>query len=144
MTQKIFDLKTLVERDWIEIDDDKIEVRSLEEFGLEDVQLFQQSYANISRMAGKGDDGLTKADSKQMIKMIDRCVRSILVDPPEDVMAKLTQRHKMAILNSFTEAVSRRRKEMEAAAEAELEEVNRRLLGENSSPNSSDSTEETR
>jgi hypothetical protein len=101
----LLDLDTLIVRPTIEIDGRRFEILSAEELSVLDSHRFGVWGRQIERLASSddADDGAEYAD------LIGRVARTAIVDVPDDVFAKLTGAHQMAIVDVFTGLLLRNR-----------------------------------
>ncbi|AEQ50748.1 hypothetical protein [Pelagibacterium halotolerans] len=95
ITAPLLDLQTLIERPIIKVDGNAYELYSPDELTIIQSQWFTRAGQQIEAL-GKGDD------EQALLDKLTEVARRALVAMPEEVFAKLTDRHKTAIVQVFT------------------------------------------
>ena len=101
MDDKILDLSSLVpERSTIKFrDDTRVEMKTIDEFGLADRAEIQKLGNEFSRLAGLKEP--TEDDIRQSIEVSHKLISILLVDVPEKTVDSLTDREEALILDFF-------------------------------------------
>lgn len=100
MTRHLLSLDTLVKRETIAIDGIAYELRSRDELSLIDAQQFQfygKQLDQIQRRGGK----LTREQAEKGRLALDRMLSIAVIDLPDDVRSRLSDRQKAAIVEAF-------------------------------------------
>lgn len=103
MTQPLLDLETLIRRPTVAIDGVSYELLSADELSVLDSHRFHLWGRRLEQLQ-QGD-----VEDPEMQDLIDTIARRVLVDVPEDVFAKLTGIHKIAVAEVFTALLLRSR-----------------------------------
>ena len=130
---QVLDIKTLITRPHIKIDNKKYAILSVEELSVVDNQRFALWGTELQQLLSDK----TKAD--ELEAMIDDLAKKVLVGVPDHVFASLTGTHKFEVVEAFTMLLLRR-KAMVAGAIAKSMGL---ATGEASFPGSSASSEDT-
>lgn len=132
----ILDLETLIKRPTIRIDGKLYELRAPDELSVLDSQWLTTAGKRIEQLAAAGDP------EGKLPELLEAVVRRILVDVPDDVLARLSEAHRMAICEVFTVLLLRRRMAVAGAIAGKLTEATAQgaRTGETSSPGSPDIT----
>ncbi len=103
MPEPILNLDTLVVRPTVEIDGKSYEILSVEELSVLDSRRF-------SLWAGRLDElQSSEEDNPELDELVDTITRKVLVGVPDDVFAKLSGTHKVAVVEVFTGLLLRNR-----------------------------------
>lgn len=137
------DLSTLVERPFIRLDGEAIELYHPDEFSLLDrmtlFQRFDEAMKSSRIVADSEDITAMHAAAAKASGLLDQAVRSALVDAPETVHAKLRDPQRVQILKAFTALLAGEPATAEAGQSAAPTAP--ATSGTNLSPDSSGSTE---
>jgi hypothetical protein len=131
MKKLLLDLSTETDRDTIKIDGAEYEIRAMDEFGIQDIAGFQ---AIGKKLQAAGNDPLGKDNGAGLVKSIDEMIDKIVVSLPPDIKAKLTDWHKVKIIQVFADA---------ANPEGQTGEAANQQTGEQLSPDSKTDMEAT-
>ncbi|WEK00594.1 MAG: hypothetical protein P0Y59_02565 [Candidatus Sphingomonas phytovorans] len=101
----LLDLATLIVRQAIDIDGRRFEILSADELSVLDSHRFGIWGRQIERLAASDDAD----DSAEYAELIQRVARAAIVDVPDEVFARLTGTHQMAIVDVFTGLLLRNR-----------------------------------
>ena len=130
----LLDLKTLVERPTIAIDDELYEILSPDELTIVDSHRFAAWGKRIDALMAK--KVLTKSNKKELGKILGDLGGRIMVGVPEDLRAKLSDAQRMAVAEVFTRLPLQKRLARLAGAET----TDGRSTGASSQRGSSGST----
>lgn len=124
--EALLDISTTITRQRIRIDGELYELASPEDFEMHEFMWIADRGQKIGELMG---DGYTDEQGADLdIKLDDLAKKVLLV--PDNIFKKLKASHKLAIIRVFSEAVE------------SIGEVPRSAGGQESSPDSKDSTEE--
>jgi len=131
MTDAILNLDTLIVRPTIEIDGKRYEILSTEELSVLDSRRFGLWAARLEELQTSDEE------QPELEQLIDTIARRVLVGVPDDVIAKLSGRHKIAVVEVFIALLLRSRMSVAGAIGTAMGSP---LIGALLSPNSSGST----
>lgn len=108
-TDPLLDLSTLIERPAIAIDGQRYELLSPDELSVADYQRFAVAGARLQALgdAIEGGDGLAAVDGA--VTLATEVTDRIMVGVPEDVRAKLSLEHRLAVAQVFMRLLQARR-----------------------------------
>lgn len=81
------------------------ECRVPDEFGIEDHARLQQDYNAIIKLGMKPDEEWQPGEAELMTRMLRNFIRIITVGLPEDVLARMNDRHCLTLAQAFFQAV---------------------------------------
>lgn len=102
-TKPLLSIKTVIERPFIEIDDRRFEVRTRRDMGPEQLAKLaklQKSIEESGLEVGQSED-----DWFRMSAVLGEAVRLMLIDIPEEQLAKLSILDRVELFSAFNEAV---------------------------------------
>lgn len=108
----LLDLETLIERPTITIDKKPYEILSPEELSILDSQRFTSWGARIEKLSQEANDlaeDALKENAEELRALVDKVVRKVLVDVPDDILAKLKDAQKLRVVEVFTMLLLRHR-----------------------------------
>lgn len=132
MSKPLLTLSTLVERPVVEIDGAAYEMIVPDDVSLLELARMQRMQAKVQAISAKVES--TEADVAAMAEQLEQLVAMILPELPGDVLARLSDVKRMAIISAFVDTVG--------AKAGTLPSLTSRPTGANSSPASSASTGE--
>ena len=136
MPEPLLDLSTLAPtRPTIRIDNVNYQMHVMADFGAVDLFHVRRLGRSALKIQQMGDDEYTLADAEEFSTNLSMQVGMVIIDLPDDVLAKLTDPMKGSILEVFSGTAA-------AAEKAEAGEASRQT-GEKSPPDFNDSTAET-
>lgn len=121
-------ISTEIKRPKINIDGAVFELRVSEDFGIRESAFLQDAGKRIKDLSNKPE--MAEEEAEKLAYLLDAVTRKIVIDLPDAVFEKLRDAHKIAIINTFTQAVGLN------------EGTPQNLPGESSPLDSSDSTED--
>jgi hypothetical protein len=99
----ILDLSTLVERPTVRIDGVEYTMSVPEDLGLRDLTTVERLRNRVNKVMAKED--VTDADVETVARALETMVRIILPELPGEVLARLSDVKRLAIVNAFRQAV---------------------------------------
>ena len=97
------EINTQVERPKIAINGKLYSLKINSDFGLRDSAYLQQSGKRLSVLSAR-DAEISGEEATELSDLLDLVTKKVMIELPEDVFVLLTDSHKIAILNTFTEA----------------------------------------
>jgi cation transport regulator ChaB len=114
----IANISTEPERTYINIDGTDYGCRTANEIELKDLAMIQR----MQKRQAAGLDGDNEADLDALSDMLIQMTRLVLFDAPEEVLVKLKDMHRMAIVEAFTQAVSSEKEATTKSPDSSTEE----------------------
>lgn len=131
----LLDLNTLITRPAIVIDGERYELFSADELPV----LMSHSLSVWGRRIEQLDASLSENDGAELAELVDKAAKAAVVDLPADVFEKLPGTQRRKIVDVFTGLLLRNRVQ---AVEAMAKAMGGPWIGEKSSPDSSDFSED--
>lgn len=103
MTEPILNLDTLIVRPSVEIDGTRYEILSTEELSVLDSRRFGLWARKLEEMQTSDEE------QPELEELVDTIARKVLVGVPDDVIAKLSGKHKIAVVEVFIALLLRSR-----------------------------------
>lgn len=114
MTKPLLDIETLIARPAIDIDGRRYEILSPDELSVLDSRRF----ALWARKLEELQQG--EAEAPELEELVDAIARKVMVGVPDEVFARLTGMHKIAVTEVFTALLLRSRMRVAGATGAAM------------------------
>ena len=131
MADPLLDIETLIVRPEAEIDGKRYEILSPDELSVLDAQRFALWAKKLHELQGTGEE------SPELDELVATIARKVAVGVPDDLFAKLTGQHRIAVVEVFTGLLLRRRAGVAGAVRTAMGSPS---TGASSFPGSSGST----